>query len=350
MASLGTFGHKIAENVISREPTQLTEDDQELLAKLNLDELAWFRKSIKTCVDHIVRELCRLRDEWGPENVQGPYLETKIASTWIDDHGGTCDVIIVTPETLHGYDYKFGSEAVIAEGNEQIMCYLNLARQLHPGRKRFFGTIIQPAYKGVDEYEFTADELDAFLTEAVESTKSKDRRGGEWCEWCTLLPTCKEAGRMVVQAADEFGSLMDFINEADGPTRENVEKLERIIMMHRLATNAFKAASKLLKDWHNRGGVDLKYHRIAPRNNRSWNGLAMDALMDQLPEDKLGDAIQVAPITPAKLQELLGMKKQEFNDLFKPYINFANSPQLRAGAKPSIDELVNDLPIFEEDN
>ncbi len=348
MASVGTLGHKICEQMLTGEPVALDEEDEKLIAKLETDQRTWFKKAITQCVDYIRSEHKRYVDEHSEHEVTIEF-EQKIKSEIIDEHGGTCDVSICTPNILHAYDFKFGSHAVDAENNEQVMCYINLARERNPGRNEFFGTIIQPAYRGAQTFEYTEQQLDVFRRRAVAATKSKDRNGDpSWCEWCPLLQSCSAAGKLTVGAVEDFGTLMDFINEGEGPTPENVEKLERIVMMHRLARNAYEKAAALLKDWYNRGGVTLKHNRMAKTNIRSWSDRALLELADQLDADELTEAVTLDLISPPKLQKLLNMNKKEFDEKYRPLMILQSRPQLKAGAKPSPHELANDLPIISD--
>lgn len=348
MAKVGTLGHKLAEAMLEEAPIELTDDDRETLDGLNADERKWLKRAVAMCVDFVKDQISNLS-----ENSEYHY-ERKIPSAFIDEHGGTSDATLVDfkKRVLWVIDFKFGAEAIEADDNEQVMCYLNLAREVHPetekGKWAFKGTIIQPSYRGAQTYTYDREQLEEFRAKCIWATTTNERHGDpEWCKYCPLLVTCDQAAKMVVRAVDEFGTCTDVVNEVESgsPTPEQIEKLERIVMMHKLAKDAYEGASTILKTWHNQG-AKLKYHRVSGSNIRSWNRRAYAHLVDTLPPDVLSEALKIDVVTPHKLQTLLGMKKAEFNEKYSSILELTSRPTLKCGVKPSPDELAQDLPIW----
>lgn len=139
------------------------------------------------------------------EHVQGElHIEVMIESLSIFDHGGTIDVIGVTPDTLHVWDHKFGKWAVSVVDNYQIGCYLNLARQEFPGRTKFVGTIFQPKCSWKPQtYEFSEKWLDELEDRAAEASVENYLSAGKWCRWCPLRAGCAEL-RKHPELAEKF--------------------------------------------------------------------------------------------------------------------------------------------------
>jgi len=351
LAELGTLGHKITEQLLRErypEPgvmvvapltIELDDHDRDLLVQLDATQLDWFKSSIKICYEATI-ELVDGADE--------VLFETKIKSTSIDNHGGTVDVIAwwKKEKLLKVIDFKFGMLAVDCEDNEQIMCYLNLARQKYPKATKYQGVIIQPAYNGVDAQKFTTRKLNMFATRAFAAADpaNMERHGDtKWCEYCPLLATCDAAAKFTVSAVDEFGSLAEFINQGDKWTPARIERLERIVLMHKLAKNAYDKASALLKQLHD-DGHPLQYHRVTSSNFRSW----LPSAVDQLEMLYGSDIMTWKVMSPNELQKLLDMKKKEFDETHSHLLELTSRPTLKAGVKPNAGELAADLPFFDE--
>ena len=346
MADVGTLGHKLVECTLTGVAIVLNKRDKEILNELDADERNWLKRSVAMCVGFVLEKIAHYEKK-NPGEVKVTF-ESKVVSKLVEKHGGTVDVSIATPFELDVTDFKFGSEAVEADDNEQVMSYINLGRERHGDRQRYFGTIVQPSYRGAQTFRYTCEQLDKFRVRMIAATKSKERHGDpSWCKYCPLLETCSAAAKMTVNAIDEFGTLIEFINKSDGPTAENIEALERVVMMHKLATDAYKDASKLLKQWYN-DGAKLKYHRVSSSNIRNWRGNAYEAVSGDLNPDVLVEAIEIKLTTPAKLQKLLGISKEEFNTKYSAQLELTSRPSLKCGAKPSPNELALDLPIYSE--
>lgn len=349
MAGLGTLGHKIVEAMLviwsrgGKDKLTLTgvldDADRATLAELDPTQLDWFKTACRICYD-ATTELA--------EGSTEVLFETRIKSDTIPDHGGTVDVIIWfgNLKLLIVIDFKFGSIGVDCEDNEQIMCYLNLARQRFPKATKFQGVIVQPSYNGVDVQKFTKKKLDAFRIRAAAAAdpNNMDRHGDpSWCEYCPLLATCDAAAKLTVSAVDEFGTLPEFVNTVDEWTPERVERLERIVLMHKLATAAYDKASTLLKQLY-ADGHKLNYHRVTSGNYRSWKPSAHEQL-----ELLYGsDIVKKSVLSPNELQKLLDMKKKDFDEAHSHMLELTSRPTLKAGVKPNAGELANDLPIFDE--
>ena len=284
MAELGTLGHKVTEQMLrhrfegykTKPIIDLTDEDRAIIKEIDATQLDWFKTAIKMCCEAVV-ELTKPYSSLSRELIKETSVilfEKKLKSKVVPDHGGKSDVILWFEdlELLTVIDFKFGSIGVDCKDNEQIMCYLNLARQLFPKAKKFHGVIVQPSYNGVDHQKFTRRKLNDFRAKAVVAADpgNMERHGDPaWCEYCPLLATCDAAAKMNVSAVDEFGTLPELINEVDEWTPARIERLERIVLMHKLAKTAYDSASALLKQLH-ADGHELNYHRVTSSKDRSW--------------------------------------------------------------------------------
>ena len=332
MAMLGTLGHRIVECLLNGEAVELDHWEQGLIDDLDREGKQWFTDAIMTCFDY-VRGLI---DDMGPDDQI--MFEVKIKSTRIENHGGTCDVVLyrAADKSLHVVDFKFGRVAVDGRENYQIAAYLNLARQLFPDAETFTGTIVQPLFKGVDHHEYTKAWLDDWMIKAAVAADPENhtrKADPSYCEYCPLLATCEEFTRQARKTAAKFPA----IKEVEKPTDEEVKTLELILMSAKVSEKQKGAAGDLLKDWA-RQGAKLNFHKIGHTARRSWDedAAAKDiAAAGDVPEI---DLVEVGVISPAKLRDNLGMSQETFDTTFGSMLQLKKSTVLRVGTKPSATE------------
>jgi len=267
--------------------------------------------------------------------------ETKIQSDLIGEHGGTIDVIVLEGENLHVVDFKFGRVKVDIEDNKQIQCYLNLARQLFPEAKRFFGSIIQPIYSDrMQTVEFSEKQLNAHMSAVLEASISDHFKAGDHCQWCPAGPQCQVLADYLHSQIQDFPDLTTFVGEVtDKPTADQVAQLARIYKTFKLAEKATEGAGEILKRWA-REGADVKAHGLGLRvtNRVCW---VVDA------EAKLAGKFQNIDftarklMTPKQVQEVLGLSKVKFEEEFKDLLETKSVTSLVVG-KDS-----NELPEFD---
>ena len=118
-------------------------------------------------------------------------IELRVESSYVKDFGGTMDHLVASKVELYVTDFKYGKTPVSAVDNHQLKCYLCLAREAFPGRKKFFGSIVQPRVSPPHMVEYTGEELDYFLIEIMEAVASEALHAGPHCRWCPLLGTCE---------------------------------------------------------------------------------------------------------------------------------------------------------------
>lgn len=332
MALLGTLGHRIVECLLNGESIELDEDEQGLMDDLDADGKTWFTSAIMVCYDHVRGVM----DDMEEGDVI--LFETKIKSEKIPDHGGTCDVILyrAREKSLHVIDFKFGRVAVDGHENYQIAAYLTLARQLFPDAETFTGTIVQPAYKGVDCHDYPKAWLNEWLIKAAVAADPNNKTlkaDASYCEWCPLLATCEEFAREARRMAHKF----EAIKEVEKPTAEDMKTLELIVISAKVATKQKDEAGKLLKEWARTGGK-LTYHRMGSLTRMSWadDAAAKDvAAAGDVPEI---DLVEFGIVSPAKLRDILGIPQEKFEERFKSVLQLKKSPVMRAGPKPKADE------------
>lgn len=346
-ADLGTLGHSIVEQLLKgAAEVFMTSEQGELFRSLDPERRMFFIDAVNTCANFV-------------RSISGDYdfmlLETKIQSEHIEDHGGTIDVILATDTKLRVIDFKFGFVPVEAEDNDQLQCYLNLARQTFPDSTEFEGTIVQPAYRGPDTAVFTAKQLDEHLDRVRDaaSRRSEKHAGVKHCRWCPLLRECGEAAKLMAASVQEFPDFVQFTSQIgpEGPTQEQIEQVERFHMIQKLAKTAYDASGALLKKWAKQG-KSLGQHRVADVTRMYWRHDAREFLEAQSLE-KLDYEVDSKPAlkTPSQVRAALGLTSDEFKEKFRDVLELRGTPTLKAKMKPSLDELAEfDTPLPTKEN
>lgn len=237
------------------------------------------------------------------------YLECQIPSV-IAEHGGTLDAVLITPDTLHVVDFKSGRFPVRAAGNTQLMCYLNLARQVFKEPTRFFGSIVQPRVSRLGEtVEFSREQLDETFLAVAEARTDKTLRAGSHCRFCPLLLGCSEAERAVMQSArSEFDEVVD--------ARDRVSKLLFLLDLAPVAAElAERARNALVRDIQ--AGKRVPGYKLGQkRGRRKWRDpvAALRTLRAAFP-DHLGKFTDVVLKSPAQVAWLVGREPLDALDL-----------------------------------
>lgn len=269
--------------------------------------------------------------------------ETKIQSNFIEEHGGTVDVMEYWKgsRTLQVTDFKFGRVKVEIEDNKQVKCYLNLARQLFPKAQRFIGRVIQPVWSfDAITTVFSAEELDDHEADVINASISDYFKAGDHCFYCDYGPQCKTLARHLAKQVDEFPDL----TQAVGEGKDDIETLANIYKAYKMAEKMLKGCGTILKEKGKKGG-DLEAFGLGLQvtHRMYWKDLAEDALMAQgIPTH---DYIKPNTlVTPSQLKENLtaqGWTEEEFESRMRDAIEWKPITSLVFG-KDS-----NPLPEFD---
>ena len=143
-ADEGTLGHEIVERILSKEYDKSLDGTKPLRT---LRKSKFYSYELERYAKWVAKQTIDLIDEYDDE-VKGLHFEMRVHAKSIHkDLWGTSDVVIVTDDTLHIVDFKFGRLPVPAIDNPQLKIYafaaletLGLLRQVKTVR----GTILQP--------------------------------------------------------------------------------------------------------------------------------------------------------------------------------------------------------------
>lgn len=243
------------------------------------DELA---PVVKTFLDFLIETGGELQRELTLESIRLP------------EFFGTADAIITTEDEIYVVDLKTGNTHVPAKDNHQLQCYLCIAREHFPDKKKFYGVIVQD---GVDATSFTAKQLDKFWRRIEKAATSDHRAAGGHCQYCPLLKSCDTSKEWVVS----LGSTMF----CDVSPEMSVKECKQLIEAGPVASELADLAKAALTGKLMRGEKVDGWRLGVPMSNRYWKDeLIAAAALSDLAGDK--EIYKKSLLTPAKAEAMLG--------------------------------------------
>lgn len=229
-------------------------------------------------------------------------LETRIVSKTIPDFGGTMDALIIGKDFLHVIDFKYGLQPVMARDNKQLLSYLVLANEEYPGKKEFYGSIVQPRVPYGEQYvEFSIEEVENHYIEVLFAGSSDNRSAGKHCTWCPLRNNCNVLDRLVVTTTKKV-----FDDSKDWDATKCQEVLDTGIVVAELVKDAKKRIKDILQAGEDVPGWKL----VESLGNRAWTN--EDEVVKKLLDKGLNnDIIYNRKIkSPAQLEKFSSAYKQ----------------------------------------
>lgn len=212
-AAEGTAAHALAEIKLSYRFGKIgpMAYDQALVEwHDNPDYEKYYNQEFEEYVNDYVNFVCNLGDEYSQDGKYFIYFEFRVNFSNIVPQGfGTADTLIVTEDTVHVVDLKFGKGVpVTAIGNPQLRLYGMGALNLFPNTKFVKTTIYQPRLASTDTEILKKEELLDWAInyvapraeEAIQG-KGKLHASEEACRFCKLRGKCKERADMQLENA-----------------------------------------------------------------------------------------------------------------------------------------------------
>ena len=272
----GTLAHELAEVVLMHEMGMMTSRNYE-------KKLQDFTKSdyfyddmledVKLYTDLAMENYHRAVAEYGRDAVE-VHIEQKLDLTkYIEDGFGSADFVMMSGDTLHVTDLKFGKGVpVSAHKNKQLMLY-GLGALEHFSVFNDFEnvvlTIVQPRIENYSTYEISVNDLLKFGEEIKIKAKEAYEGNGEFksgdhCKWCKGKHRCKAfAEQQLQQAKAEFALDPD---NMDKPTLHDLNMLSDEELVNILL------ASKNVSKWLD----EVKDYMITEAEaGREWQGLKL---------------------------------------------------------------------------
>ena len=333
-AKEGTVAHELCELKVK---VQLGEDVS-MSEYEALKENPLFTKEMDACTN-IYADYCI---DTAKEENGLPLIEVELdLSSYIPEGFGTVDCVIVSEDTLHVIDFKYGRGVEVSPvENSQLMIYALGAYDLYSPIYDFKTvklTIVQPRLSAEPKtWECSIQDLLDFGERLKPIAALAFKGGGEFapsehtCLFCKAKYTCRAR-------ADKNLATM-FLQEKDPYTLSNDEIGEILAMV-----SDFPKWIKDLEDYALEqllAGKEIKgYKAVEGRSSRVWSDekKAFEVIIEDGTEEK--DLYETTPLSLAKVEKLLGKKK--FASLVGEYVTKSQGKPtltLSSDIRPSIQD------------
>ena len=215
-AKEGSLAHEIAELKVKKliDPGLTSRKFTSAMKKLKEKEL--YQEEMQGYTDEYVEFI--QEQMYSYETTPHISVEQKVDfSQYVPGGFGTADCILISNDTLHVIDFKYGKGVPVdAENNAQLLLYAlgaYLAYEMIFPVEHIKMSIIQPRLNNICTWECSLDYLLAFAKKAQEKAvmtlnSEGDFNCGEHCKFCKAKATCKARANANLELAKyEFKSV-----------------------------------------------------------------------------------------------------------------------------------------------
>jgi len=325
-AQEGTAAHALAELKLSyrfgKIPYSKYQEEYEAF-KVDSEFSKYYNKEFEEFVDEFVDYVIKQTEELESYHI---FFETRVNFSNVVPQGfGTADVMIVTEDTIHVIDLKFGAGVpVSAINNPQLRLYGMGALNLFPNTKYIKTTINQPRLLSCDTEDLTKEELLKWAFEYVkpraeEAIKGEGvlRASEDACKFCKLRGKCKERADMQLMVAQREFEIVD--QKANMVQNLSTEQIANILEIAPMFIDWFKDVQAFALGQLMRGEKIPGYKLVEGRSNRIITDEAkVKELLLQvgLTEDEIMKPREMLGIS--SLEKLIG--KKLFADICGEYL------------------------------
>ena len=283
----------------------------------------YYSKELEEYVDDFVQFVENTAESYNEYNI---YFELKVNFSNIVPQGfGTADVLIVTDDTIHVIDLKFGKGIpVSAINNPQLRLYGIGALNLFPGSKTVKTTICQPRLESndtecLDKKELLDWAFNYVIPRAEEAIKGTGKLNPteDACRFCKLRGECKERADMALNIAKKEFAVENV--EDNFVQNMSPERISEILQIAPMFIDWFKDVQAYALGQLMRGIKIPGYKIVEGRSNRIVTN-----------PEKVGEILKSVGLKdeqifkPKELQSLTNLEKlvgkKLFNDLCSDYI------------------------------
>jgi len=215
-AKEGSLAHEIAELKVKKliDPGLTPRKFTSAMKKLKDKEL--YQEEMQGYTDEYVEFI--QEQMYSYETTPHISVEQKVDfSQYVPGGFGTADCILISNDTLHVIDFKYGKGVPVSvENNAQLLLYAlgaYLAYEMIFPIEHIKMSIVQPRLTGIDTWECSLDYLLDFAKKAQEKAvmalnSEGDFNCGEHCKFCKAKATCKARANANLELAKyEFKSV-----------------------------------------------------------------------------------------------------------------------------------------------
>ncbi len=258
---------------------------------------------------------------------------------------GTGDCILISGDTLHIIDFKYGSGvAVYAENNTQMMLYAMGAIKAYSMLYTINNiemTIVQPRLNNISEYSISAVELNEWA-KSIKPIAELAYKGegefkdGDWCRFCRANAVCRKQSENIT-ALEAFGDKLPPLlsdNEVGG-------LLEKVIKLEKWAKNIKEYALNAILDGKEIPG----WKAVISRKCRAFTDTekAFKAITEKGYDESL--LYERKPLSLTNIEKLMG--KKEFNDVLSEYITMSQGQPTLAPLSDKRESYTNKITAEE---
>lgn len=319
-AKEGTLAHSIAELKVRKcfmEPmSQRTFNSR--LKKLQKDEL--YAPEMLTHTDTYLEYIKGVA--YGCAAPPFVTVEKQIDYSNVAPEGfGTSDCILISGDTLHVIDFKYGAgNPVYAAGNTQMMLYavgaLNAYGLLYTV-KNIVMTIVQPRLDNISEHHISVTELNdwAESIKPVAELAFKGEGGfceGDWCGFCRARAVCRHRSEKTT-ALEAFGNkLPPLISDSEvGEILTKARNLKKWVNDVEEYALSSLLAGKEIPGWK----------AVEGRKCRAFTDVekAFDAVIQKGYDESM--LYERKPLSLTAIEKLMG--KKDFSDILSGHITLS---------------------------
>lgn len=234
-------------------------------------------------------------------------------SRYVPDGFGTGDCVIVSDQTLHIIDFKYGMGVLVdAQENPQMMLYALGALEIFDTLydiTEVSMTIYQPRRENISTWTVPVEELlvwarDILIPRALLAAKGEGEYcPGDWCQFCRVSARCRARAEAKLKLAEFEFALPPLLSD---------DEIEEILSSIGDLTNwandimsyAMDAAINHGKQWHG-------FKVVEGRSNRKYKD--EDAVAVAAKQAGYRDIYKQSLITITEMEKLMG--KQEFREV-----------------------------------
>ena len=235
-AKEGSLAHEIAELKVKKliDPGLTSRKFTSAMKKLKDKEL--YQEEMQGYTDEYVEFI--QEQMYSYETTPHISVEQKVDfSQYVPDGFGTADCILISNDTLHIIDFKYGKGVPVdAENNAQLLLYAlgaYLAYEMIFPIEHIKMSIVQPRLNNICTWECTLDYLLTFAKTAQEKAVMAlngegDFESGEHCKFCKAKSICKERANANLELAKyEFKAADQLTLEEIGEILQKAQDLAK---------------------------------------------------------------------------------------------------------------------------
>ena len=311
-AKEGSLAHEIAELKVRKliDPGLTSRKFTSAMKKLKEKEL--YQEEMQGYTDEYVEFI--QEQMYSYETTPHISVEQKVDfSQYVPGGFGTADCILISNDTLHIIDFKYGKGVPVSvENNAQLLLYAlgaYLAYEMIFPIEHIKMSIVQPRLTGIDTWECSLDYLLDFAKKAQERAVMAlngegDFECGEHCKFCKAKATCKARANINLELAKYEFKTADLLT---------LEEIGEILQKAHDLDTWVKEIEKYALAESLKGNNVPGWKAVNGRGSRSFKNT--DEAIKVLKENGIAEELlyERKYLTLAQIEKVIG--KKDFNNL-----------------------------------